>query len=80
MPRKASGVTNGKSQKIVKKLPSSENGPGVLCKTISGNEYFISQCLDKMRFTLWNKTSDGYQQISAAKSPLDLYELIPWNK
>lgn len=53
--------------KIVRKFPSSENGTGV-------------QCLERMRFTLWRKVEDGYEQISTAKSPLDLDDKIPWDK
>lgn len=76
MARKSSEA----SKKIVKKFPSSENGPGVHCITTSGQEYFITQCLEKMRFTLWHKVNDGYEQVSTAKSPLDLEDLVPWDK
>lgn len=71
-------VESGK--KIVKKFPPSENGPGVHCTTKTGQEYFITQCLEKMRFTLWRKAEDGYEQIDTAKSPLDLDDKIPWDK
>lgn len=66
--------------KIVRKFPSSENGPGVHCITTTGQEYFITQCLERMRFTLWRKVENGYEQISTAKSPLDLDDKIPWDK
>ncbi len=68
------------SKKIVKKIPSSENGPRVFCTTTSGREYFVTQCRERMRFTLWHKSEYGYEQIVAAKSPLDLYDKIPWEK
>lgn len=67
MPKK-----NESSGKIVKKIPASENGPGVHCTTTSGQEYFITQCLERMRFTLWHKVDGGFTQIATAKSPLDL--------
>ena len=75
MPKK-----NESSGKIVKKIPASENGPGVHCTTTSGQEYFITQCLERMRFTLWHKVDGGFTQIATAKSPLDLEEKIPWDK
>lgn len=75
MPKKASS-----SVKIVKKIPISENGPGVHCVTTSKHEYFITQCLEKMRFTLWHKVDGGFEQIAMAKSPLDLDNKIPWNQ
>lgn len=74
MPRAASG------SKIVKKFPSSENGPGVHCITKSKQEYFITQCLEKMRFTLWRKVDGGFEQIATAKSPLDLEDKVPWEE
>ena len=36
MPKKDSGVTKEKTSKIVKKIPASECGTGVLCTTRSG--------------------------------------------
>lgn len=66
--------------KVVKKFPSTENGAGVHCITKSGKEYFITQCTEKMRFTLWRKVTDGYEQIATAKSPIDLEDKIPWNE
>lgn len=76
MPRKATGT----SVKLVKRFPMSENGPGVHCVTKSGAEYFITQCLEKARFTLWHKTKDGYEQLAIAKSPLDLDDKVPWEE
>lgn len=37
MPKKDSGVTKEKTSKIVKKIPASECGIGVLCTTRSGS-------------------------------------------
>ena len=47
MPRKAAGVVKEKASKVVKKLPASECGSGVLCKTKSGKQYQISQNPEK---------------------------------
>lgn len=66
--------------KIVKRIPVSENGAGVHCITTSGQEYFITQCKEKMRFTLWKKIDEGYEQITTAKSPIDLEDKVPWDK
>lgn len=68
------------SARVVKKFPTSENGPSVHCITESKQEYFITQCLEKMRFTLWRKIECGYEQIAMAKSPVDLEDKIPWNQ
>ena len=38
MPKKDSGVTKEKTSKIVKKIPASECGIGVLCTTRSGKQ------------------------------------------
>ena len=70
--------SNDAQVKIVKKIPSTENGPGVHCTTSSGQIYIISQCLEKGRFTLWHKVEDGFAQIAIAKSPLDLDGKSPW--
>lgn len=64
--------------KVVKKIPTTENGPGTRCTTTSGQVYLITQCLEKCRFTLWHEISGGFEQIATAKSPLDLDEKIPW--
>lgn len=66
--------------KVVKRIPASENGPSVHCTTKSGQEYHITQCLEKMRFTLWHKVDGGFEQLGTAKSPPDLDEKIPWNE
>lgn len=67
--------------KIVKTLPASESGHGILCKTKTHGEYQISQnpSVSKNRFTLWKLSSEGYEKISQAATPQDLYPLIPWD-
>jgi len=75
-----SAVVKDVSEKIVKKIPSSENGPGVSCTTKNGLNYQISQNLEKMKFTLWKVTENGFIKIATANSPLDLDDLIPWNE
>ena len=70
--------SNETQVKIVKKIPSTENGPGVHCTTLSGDIYIISQCVEKCRFTLWHKVEGGFVQIATAKSPLDLDDMILW--
>ena len=66
------------SSKLVKELPKSENGGSTLCRTVSGQEYVISYNSDKMKATLWKKTSEGLEKISTANSPLDFNTVIPW--
>lgn len=66
--------------KIVKKLPASESGAGVRCRTRSGKEYLISQCPEKRKHTLWKVLDGGLEKLSTADSPMDLYKLIPWEK
>ena len=47
MPRKAASVVKEKASKVVKKLPASECGTGVLCTTMSGKQYQIIQNPEK---------------------------------
>lgn len=63
---------------IVKKIPASENGPGVECKTAEGIIYIISQCYAPRRFTLWEKKTGGYEKLATASTPTELYEKIKW--
>lgn len=79
MPRKAT-TSSDKKPTIVKKLPASEYGVGVHCTTKSGKEYQISQCPEKNRHTLWKIVDGGYEKVSTADSPHDLYALIDWDK
>ena len=62
--------------KIVKTIPSSETGRGVLCTTASGDKYTISQNPLKMQFTLWKHIEDGYEKIATANNPLDFDEIM----
>lgn len=66
------------SEKIVRNIPTSENGAGVLCTTKSGQKYQISQNVEKSKFTLWKVVENGFVKMKTASSPVDLYELIPW--
>lgn len=66
------------SEKIVRNIPTSENGAGVLCTTKSGQKYQISQNVEKSKFTLWKVVEKGFAKMKTASSPVDLYELIPW--
>lgn len=66
---------------ISRKIPISENGPGVHCTTQSGDEYIISQCLVPRRFTLWQKVTGGWEKKAISSiSPKELYDKIPWNE
>lgn len=62
--------------KVVKSIPASENGPGVRMKTRSGAEYIVSMNRDKRKFTLWRCTDAGYEKMSVANAPTDLYQLV----
>lgn len=66
--------------KIVRKIPSSENGINVLCTTKSGQKYKISQNKEKVKFTLWKIEDKGFLKIKTASSPVNLYDLIPWDQ
>lgn len=66
------------SEKIVRNIPTFENGAGVLCITKSGQKYQISQNVEKSKFTLWKVVEKGFVKMKTASSPVDLYELIPW--
>ena len=68
------------TEKIVKSIPASENGAGVLCMTKSGQKYQISQNVEKIRFTLWKVVDKGFVKIKIANSPVDLYDLVPWDE
>lgn len=75
--RKKTEETTGK---IAKSIPISENGPGVLCITKSGQRYQISQNVEKMRFTLWKIVGGGFIKVKIANSPTELDSLIPWDQ
>ncbi len=67
-------------EKIVKSIPASDNGAGVLCVTSSGQKYQISQNVERKKFTLWQVVNKGFIKIKTANSPVDLYDLVPWEK
>lgn len=64
----------------VKKLPITERGYGVRCVTKSGRIFIISHCVEKDRFTLWEKVNGEYASVLAAKSPKELYANVPWKE
>jgi len=76
MRRKAEEMT----EKIVKSIPASDNGAGVLCITKFGQKYQISQNVEKMKFTLWKVMNKGFVKIKTASSPVDLYDFVPWEQ
>lgn len=79
MPRKAT-ASGDKKPTIVKKMPATEYGAGVECKTKSGVIYQITQFPEKKRHTLWKVLNDGFEKVSTSDSPHDLYALIGWDK
>ena len=68
------------AEKIVKSIPASDNGAGVLCTTKSGQKFQISQNVEKMKFTLWKVVDKGFIKVKIANSPVDLYDLVPWDE
>ena len=68
------------SEKVVKNIPTSENGAGVLCARKSGQKYQISQNTEKQKFTLWKIVDKGFINMKTASSPVDLYDCIPWDE
>ena len=52
----------------------------VLCVTNSGQKYQISQNVERKKFTLWQVVNKGFIKIKTANSPVDLYDLVPWEK
>ena len=76
MRKKAEEMT----EKIVKSIPASDNGAGVLCITKFGQKYQISQNVEKMKFTLWKVMNKGFVKIKTASSLVDLYDFVPWEQ
>ena len=68
------------AEKIVKSIPASDNGAGVLCTTKSGQKFQISQNVEKMKFTLWKVVDKGFIKVKIANSPVDLYDFVPWDE
>ena len=62
--------------KIVKSIPSSENGSATTYLTRSGQEYLISQNVERCRFTLWKVVEGGYEKMGISDSPLDFEEIV----
>ena len=65
-----------KKDAVHQSLPSSEDGHGVLYTALSGQKYCISQNLTKGKHTLWKCLDNGYQKITSADSPYELYDEI----
>ena len=58
----------------VSQIPKSEDGYGVRYISESGNEYIISQNTKKEKFTLWKVLEIGFEKISSANNPVELYK------
>lgn len=70
-----------KEKKIYKSIPSSETGATLSNFTrVSRNEYLITQCPEKNRFTLWRVLKEGYEKLDTASSPLVFENKIPWDE
>ena len=69
-----------KIEKVVISIPASDTCACVLCITKSGQKYQISQNVEKMKFTLWKVVDKGFVKVRIANSPVDLYDLVPWNE
>lgn len=65
-----------KAAKPIKKIPITENGPGVHITTKSGKVYIVSWNKERHKFTLWHKSESGYEKIAVANAPTDLYSLV----
>lgn len=64
----------------MKKLPASESGTRVCCLTKGKQQYIVSHAPMTGKFTLWLIKDKEYEKIATAKSPLPLYDKIPWDK
>lgn len=67
---------------VVKSIPKSEDGSGIICSTKTEFDYQITQNTSKIknRFTLWKILPDGYEKIASGNTPFDLYPLVEWGK
>lgn len=79
MSQESTNSINNKVTRIIRKIPSSEYGAGVTCKTRSGKLYQISNNPERRKHTLWMIIDGGYEKIATGDSPFDLYQLIDWN-
>lgn len=66
--------------RLLRKIPASESGPLLTCRTISGDEYIISQNPERKKFTMWHKGDTGFVKCGVADFPFDLEAKIPWDK
>lgn len=84
MARTSSKISSASaSSKIIKSIPSSDNGAGVVCYTkpnMSGDKYIISQNPLKEQFTLWECVGDEYEKIATSNNPSKFYDMIPFEK
>lgn len=64
---------------MMKDLPASETKvPGVECKTRKNGTYVVTGNELRNKFTLWKFAAGGYEKVTTGKSPLTLYDKIPW--
>lgn len=76
MPRKSVNAVENTATKLVKKIPATETGHGVIYHTLSGKEYRITQNPIKQMHTLWKVVDGGFEKIAVDASPNNLYPLI----
>ena len=63
------------------KIPESElKAPGCLCKTESGQNYYITSNEPRTKHTLWKATPDGVEKVMTSSSMESINEKIPWRK
>lgn len=62
---------------IVKALPKSEDGSGILC-LIGDEKYNITHNTSKIKnaFTLWKLVSGGYEKLDTADTPQELEQKV----
>ena len=62
---------------IVKAIPKSEDGRGILC-LVNGETYHITQNSSKVKnaFTLWKTVSGGFEKLGTADVPQELEQQI----
>ena len=62
--------------KKVKRIPTAENGRGVVYTARSGNAYKITKHISRPLFFLWKVVDGGYEKLCEMESPYDLYVVI----
>lgn len=65
--------------KPVKNIPKTESSVPVLCTTNSGDQYLITECPERSRFTLWHIIENGYLKLKTSSNPLEFDDIIPYN-